>query len=136
MTVLAYILIGLAAGAVGAVLGIGGGIIYVPLMVTVFSFQQHMAQGTSLAVMVPSMLVAAVIHARAGRVDWKLAITLGAGAILGGLGGARLALWLDAVVLRRMFAVAMVLMSARMLYQTQKRARQDRRQARETAVEG
>jgi uncharacterized membrane protein YfcA len=131
MTVFAFILIGLAAGAVGGVLGIGGGIIYVPLMVTFFSFEQHIAQGTSLAVMVPSMLVAAVVHARAGRVDWKLAITLGAGAVVGGFGGARLALWMDALVLRRLFAGAMILMSARMLYQTQKGARQQRRNDRQ-----
>ena len=124
MTEFFYVLIGLGAGALGAIMGIGGGIIYIPFLVTFFSFNQHLAQGTSLAVMIPSMMVAAVVHSRAGRVDWKKAIVLGSGAVLGGLGGARLALWLDDLMLRRLFAGAMVLMTIRMLIQTQRQSRQ------------
>jgi uncharacterized protein len=135
MTEFYYVLIGLGAGSIGAVLGIGGGIVYIPLLVTFFAFEQHLAQGTSLAVMIPSMMVAAIVHARAGRIDWKLAISLGAGAILGGLGGARLALWLNDILLRRLFAGAMVVMALRMLVQTTRRSRQEKRKLEEPTPE-
>lgn len=122
MTVVAWIAIGLGAGALGATLGIGGGIVYVPALVALFSFAQHEAQGTSLAAVVPAMVVAAIVHHRAGRVDWRTAITLGSGAVIGGLLGASVALSLEAPVLKRMFAVFLVLMAIRMVGKTRRRS--------------
>ncbi len=122
MTVVALIFIGLLAAAVGASLGVGGGIVYVPALVAFFSFSQHEAQGTSLAVIVPTMLIAAVIHGRAGRVDFKTAVALGIGGVLGGWLGARLALSLEGIVLRRLFALFLVLTAIRMLRRTTRAA--------------
>lgn len=121
MTVVALILVGLAAGALGATLGVGGGIVYVPALVALFSFAQHEAQGTSLAVIVPSTIIAAYVHAKAGRVDWKTALLLGMGGIIGGMLGANIALALEAPVLKRMFAVFLVLVALRMLGKTRRR---------------
>lgn len=118
MTVVGFIIIGLGAGALAATLGVGGGVVYVPALVALFSFDQHIAQGTSLAVIVPTTIVAAVVHFRAGRVDVRLALALGVGGIVGGLGGAATALALDGPLLRRMFAVFLVLMAFRMLAKT------------------
>lgn len=122
MTVVALIAVGLGAGALGAMLGVGGGIVYVPTLVALFSFAQHEAQGTSLAVIIPSAIVAATVHARAGRVDWRTAALLGAGGIVGGVLGARTALSLDAPLLRRMFAVFLVVAVLRMLGKTRRRS--------------
>lgn len=122
MTVVALIAVGLIAGTLGAMLGVGGGIVYVPALVALFSFAQHEAQGTSLAVIIPSTIVAAYVHARAGRVDWRTALLLGSGGIVGGLLGARIALSLDAPVLKRMFAVFLVLAVLRMAGKTRNRA--------------
>ena len=122
MTVVALILVGLAAGTLGATLGVGGGIIYVPALAALFSFAQHEAQGTSLAVIVPSTIIAAYVHARAGRVDWRTAILLGLGGVVGGVFGARVALSLDAPLLKRMFAVFLVIAAFRMLGKTRRRA--------------
>ncbi len=122
MTVAALILVGLGAGALGATLGIGGGIIYVPALVALFSFAQHEAQGTSLVVIVPSTIVAAYVHARARRVDWRTALLLGLWGIAGGVIGARVALNLDAPLLKRMFAVFLVIAAVRMLGKTRRRA--------------
>jgi len=72
-----FVLAGLVAGGLAAMLGIGGGIVYVPALVTVFGFAQHEAQATSLAVIVPTTVVAAWVHSRAGRVDWPRALALG-----------------------------------------------------------
>jgi uncharacterized membrane protein YfcA len=117
-----WITIGLGAGTLAAMLGIGGGIVFVPSLATLFSFPQHEAQATSLAVIAPTTLVAAVVHARAGRVDWPLALSLGLGGILGGALGAMAALALDAPILRRMFAVFLVAVAFRMLAETRRRS--------------
>ena len=108
-------LVGLAAGSVASMLGVGGGIVFVPALVTLFGFAQHEAQATSLAVIVPTAAVAAWVHARAGRVDWPKAIGLGAGGLAGGALGAWSALAVDGLILRRLFAVILVAMAYRML---------------------
>jgi uncharacterized protein len=124
VTVLTLIAIGLVAGVLGAALGVGGGIVIVPGLVVLLTVPQHAAQGTSLAVIVPTAIVAAVVHARAGRVDGRLAAALGAGGVVGGVAGAFAALAIDALVLRRMFAVFLLLMAVRMLRSTALRSTQ------------
>ncbi len=123
MTGVALIVVGLAAGALSATLGIGGGLVFVPALAVIASFDQQLAQGTSLAVIVPTVAIGAYVHARAGRVDWAIAIPVGLGGIAGGLIGAQVALGLDETLLRRMFAVFLALMAVRMLL---RRARRDR----------
>jgi len=116
--VLGYLTLGLVAGSLAATLGIGGGVIYVPALVTFFAFTQHTAQGTSLAIIVPTTIVAAVGHARARRILPRLAVALGAAGILGAIAGARVALIADEQVLRRMFAVVLVVVAVRMALRT------------------
>lgn len=115
--------IGLGAGVLAAMLGIGGGIVFVPAMVTLYAFPQHVAQATSLAAMVPTMVIAAATHARAKRVDWALAVTLGAGGLLGGVFGALTALEISAPILRRLFAALLVVVAVRMVVETRRRSR-------------
>lgn len=122
MTVVGLVLVGLLAGALAASLGIGGGIVYVPSLVTVFALAQHEAQGTSLAVIIPTVALAATIHGRAGRVDWRTAFLLGGAGIVGAVLGARVALSLEAPLLRKLFAVYLVLMAIRMLAKTTRTA--------------
>ncbi|HLA65964.1 MAG TPA: sulfite exporter TauE/SafE family protein [Acidimicrobiia bacterium] len=122
MAVVAFIGIGLVAGALAASLGIGGGVVYVPALVSLFAFGQHDAQGTSLAVIIPTAIVAAVVHSRAGRVVWPVAIPLGIGGIIGGFLGGTTAQILSAPVLRRLFAVFLVISAFRMLAKTRRRS--------------
>lgn len=124
MTVLSLIALGLAAGVLAATLGVGGGVVYVPALVALFSFPQHEAQGTSLAVILPTTAVAALVHARAGRIEWRLAVMVGIGGVVGGVAGAASALSLDDAVLRRLFAVFLVFMAWRMLRKTRRREHQ------------
>jgi uncharacterized membrane protein YfcA len=116
----ALITIGLLAGLLSASLGIGGGIVYVPALVSLFAVMQHEAQGTSLAVIVPTAIVAALVHARERRVAWAVAVPLGIGGVIGGLLGARTALALSAPLLRRLFAVLLVITAVRMLVKTRR----------------
>ena len=109
------LLVGLVAGALGAALGVGGGIIFVPALVVFVALDQHLAEGTSLAVIVPTMVVASFVHARSKRIDWRLVTYLAFGAAVGGWLGARLALGIDESTLRRSFAVLMLVVAVRVL---------------------
>jgi uncharacterized protein len=110
-----YAGLGLCAGVLSALMGVGGGVILVPAFVLLFGMDQHTAEGTSLLVIVPTALMGAVRHARHGYTDWRLGLPIGAGGIIGGLVGAQLALALQAVALQRLFAVFLVLTGLRML---------------------
>lgn len=123
MSWLGLLLIGLATGALAATLGLGGGIVYVPALVVLFDFDQQLAQGTSLAVIVPTAVIGTVVHARAQRVRWDLAVPLAFGGVAGGVLGAQLALELDPTVLRRIFAAFLVATALRMLARTRRAAR-------------
>ncbi|MCP4305358.1 MAG: sulfite exporter TauE/SafE family protein [bacterium] len=110
-----FVLLGLITGVIASTLGVGGGIIFVPALVVFFSFEQHLAQGTSLAVIVPTVIVGTWLHAKRERVDSKVAVLVGTGGVVGGLVGSQLALGLDPDLLRRLFAALLVLMALRML---------------------
>ncbi len=85
------LVIGLAAGFAGGLLGVGGGIVIVPGLVLWLHFDQHLAHGTSVAVIVVSALASALVFAEGGQVDWPSAGYLLIGAVAGAYGGARLA---------------------------------------------
>ncbi len=110
-----YVVLGLAAGIIAATLGVGGGIVFVPALVVFFEFAQHDAQGTSLAVIVPTAVVGAAVHAGRGRVDWRVAGLVSIGGLAGGLVGSSLALAMDPIVLQRVFAALLVVIAARLL---------------------
>jgi hypothetical protein len=115
VTVVILIIVGLLAGTMASALGVGGGIIFVPALVVILDFSQHEAQGTSLAVIIPTAIIATIVHARRGRVDWRVALPVACGGVLGALAGAGLALQLDGALLRRLFAALLLVLAARML---------------------
>lgn len=116
LEVIALIVLGLFAGAIAASLGLGGGVIFVPALVVLFGFDQHIAQGTSLAVIFPTAIVATVAHTRRGNVRWHLAIPIGIAGIVGAVFGAQVALRLDPDLLRRMFGIFLTLLAIRMAW--------------------
>ena len=106
---------GFVAGALSGSLGIGGGVVMVPIMVVGFGFTERLAQGTSLVAIVPISLVGAATHLRQGNVLVKPALWMGlAGAPLA-LGGAALAQHLPGPLLGRLFG-AFVIFSAYRLW--------------------
>ena len=115
-TALFAVLLGVSAGALSGLIGIGGGVIIVPALVFGFGLSQHLAQGTTLALMVPPIgLLAAWTYWQHGDVNLRLAAFVGIGFLLGSLLGARLAIQLPNLLLERIFGVAMVLIGLRML---------------------
>ncbi len=106
--------IGMAGGILSGLMGVGGGIILIPLMVIFLNMTQHQAQGTSLAIIMLSF-VSMFVYYKKGYVQPATAALIGAGFILGGLIGAHFATALPENVLRKSFAVLMMVMAARML---------------------
>lgn len=114
--IIGLVLLGVFAGSLAAALGVGGGIIYVPVLVSIFGFTQFGAQGTSLAVIFATSIVGTVAHSRADRVIWKVAFVTGGFGVLFALGGARLALSMDESMLSKVFAVVMAVLAIRMAH--------------------
>jgi hypothetical protein len=111
-----FIALGLCAGVVSGTLGVGSGIIVIPALVLLLGFEQKAAQGTALAVMVPMALVGAIRYWRNPQVelDGLVIILLMVGAVAGTLAGTELAARMSGGGLRKVFAVVLVLVAARM----------------------
>jgi uncharacterized membrane protein YfcA len=115
-TLLIVIGIGLAAGILSGMVGVGGGIVMVPAMVYFLAFPQHRAQGTSLALMLfPVGLLGALNYYRKGHVDLRVAGLLAVGFVLGSYLGSRFSLSLPQATVRRIFALVMLAVALRML---------------------
>jgi uncharacterized membrane protein YfcA len=110
---LGIFLAALVAGMASGLFGIGGGILLVPILVILFSFSQHRAQGTSLVALIPPTgLLAFAAYARAGYVSWHTGLLLIPGMFIGGIAGARLAKRLQPQRLRQVFAALLFLLGA------------------------
>lgn len=116
-TVLVLAIIGLAAGILSGVVGVGGGIIMVPALVFFLGMTQHTAQGTSLAVMLPPIgILACYQYYQSGNLDWKAAGIIALTFFLGGYLGSKLALALDAKMLKRIFACIMMVAAIKLFF--------------------
>ena len=110
-------LLGLFAGILSGLLGIGGGVVVVPILVYAFGFTQHLAQGTTLAMLIPPIGILAVwTYWRQGMVDVKVAALLCAGFIIGGFIGAKFAVGLPKIVLSKIFGFGMLLIAIKMIF--------------------
>ncbi len=113
--VLVYFIIGIGAGILGGLLGIGGGSVLIPIFVYFLGFTQHEAQGTTLALMVPPLgLLAAYKYLQEGHVKIPVAICVAIGLFIGGYFGAVLAHKISEPVLRKLFGLFLVLVGMRM----------------------
>src|SRR5450631_4276892 len=116
MTLLA-LLIGLLVGAFAGVVGLGGGILMVPALVYFFHMSQHRAQGTSLAAMLaPVGILAFWEYYRHGNADLKTGLLLAAGFTVGAYFGGVGAQHVPELMLRRVFAVTLIIVGTRMLF--------------------
>ena len=110
------IILGLAAGTLSGLIGIGGGIIIIPALVFIFGLSQKMAQGTTLALLIPPIgLLAALTYYKHGFVDVKFAILIILGFIIGSVIGAKFAIKLPTEVLTKVFAISIILIGIKML---------------------
>lgn len=117
MTFLILVIIGLAAGFLGGMVGLGGAIILIPALVMFLAMDQRMAQGTTIAIMLPPIgLFAAFNYYKAGYVNVKYALIIAVVFMVGGYLGSKLALNIPAAMLKKIFAVVLVLIAAKMVF--------------------
>lgn len=115
-TIVGLLLVGVAAGSLSGLVGIGGGIIIVPALAFLLGFSQHMAQGTSLAVLsMPVVVLGAYEYYRKGHVSIPAALLIAAGFVVGGLLGGRLANALPADTIRKIFGGLLLLLAVKLL---------------------
>ena len=118
-----YASLGLLAGVLAGLLGVGGGLIVVPILAGLFTSQgfatQHLMQlavGTSLATLAFTSLSSMWAHHRRGAVNWSLMRQLSSGIVLGGWLGAVLAVWLGGLLLAGLFGLFELAVAAQMVF--------------------
>lgn len=114
-TFIILIIIGLVAGVFSGMVGLGGAVIMIPSLVFLLGMSQYMAQGTSLAVMLPPIgILAAWNYWKAGELNLKYALIIAAAFIIGGYFGSKFALEIPVQSLRKIFAIALVIIAINM----------------------
>ncbi len=118
---LTVLLIGLAAGVLSGLVGVGGGIIMVPALIFFMGYTQHQAQGTSLGVLtLPVVIIASLYYYHQCQklgtpMDLRVIALLAIGFIVGGYFGSKLALSLNTAVLKKIFSVVLFYTAIKML---------------------
>ena len=116
------LLIGLAGGTFGGLLGIGGGTLFVPALVLIMGLEQHTAQGISLVVIIPTAMSATAANLKRGYVDKQVAMWVAPVAVLFALAGAFIAGQLEGDTLSRVFGIVVLYVGSRSLYTNWKKA--------------
>lgn len=117
MSSLLYIILGLIAGILSGMFGIGGGTVLIPALVFLFGLTQHQAQGTTLAIMIPPIgLLAALRYYYSGNVKLGMAGLICLGFFLGGLIGAHFIQDVPDTLLKRLFGFFLLAISLRMIF--------------------
>ena len=116
-TILILLLIGVFAGILSGFVGVGGGIIIVPALVFFLGYSQHMAQGTSLTLMLPPIgLLGFYNYYKSGNTNITAALIIAAAFIAGAYFGSRLSISMDQRVVKKIFGAIMMLAAAKLLF--------------------
>ncbi|MFI5155185.1 MAG: sulfite exporter TauE/SafE family protein [Chitinophagales bacterium] len=116
-TVLIIILIGLAAGMLSGLVGVGGGIIIVPALVFFLGFSQHQAIGTSLGILLlPAGILAVMNYYKKGFIDLKVVLILFIGYVVGSYFGSNISLNVSQDALKKAFAIMLIITAVKMLF--------------------
>jgi len=118
------VLLGLAAGVLVGLMGVGGGVVVVHMLVHLIGFRQHLAQGTSLLLLLPPIGLGALReYWKSGDVDLRAGFICACGALAGGYGGSVVALLLSARYLKIIFGAFLIVTSILLVLQTRGNAR-------------
>jgi uncharacterized membrane protein YfcA len=119
MTYALAVVLGLVAGVFAGMFGVGGGILFVPVLIAL-GLDHHEALGTSLLAIIPTAAVGTWSQARYGNVRWRAAVLIGAAAAVSAQGGVVLAESLSDATLRRLFAGLLVLVAAQIAWRARR----------------
>ena len=113
-----FLLLGLVAGVMSGLFGIGGGVVIVPLLCTIFHFEQRKAAGTSLAaLLLPVGLPGVILYNQAGELSFLSALPVALGLLVGALGGARLAIGLKPLLIKRLYGAFLLIIGILFIFQ-------------------
>lgn len=116
-TIALLILVGLLAGMLSGLVGLGGGVIIVPALVFLLGFTQHQAQGTSLGILLlPAGIFAVLNYYKKGYIDLKVVLLLFVGFLVGGWLGSKMSLSMPEAMLKKVFACALVAIAVKVLF--------------------
>ena len=116
-TVMVLAAIGLAAGILGGMIGLGGGVILIPALVYFLGMDQHSAQGTSVAVMLPPIgILAAYNYYKAGFIQWHYVLVIAVAFIVGGYFGSSWALKIPDATMKKVFSFVLVAVAVNMYF--------------------
>jgi hypothetical protein len=116
-TIVLLVLVGLVAGILSGLVGLGGGVIIVPALVFILGFSQHQATGTSLGILLlPAGIFAVMNYYKRGYIDVKVVLLLFAGFLVGGYLGGKISLSLPEGTLKKIFAIALILIAGKVLF--------------------
>lgn len=116
-TLLIIILVGIAAGLLSGLVGVGGGIVIVPALVYFLSFSQKTAQGTSLGlIMLPVGILGVLQYYKQGHVDFRVVGILAIGFLAGSYFGSRISLSMSQESVKKVFAVLMMIIAIKMFF--------------------
>jgi len=116
-TFIVLIIIGLLAGILSGLVGVGGGIIMIPLLIILLGLTQHQAQGTALFAMLPPIgILAAMNYYKQGYVKWEYALVIALTFVVGGYFGSKLSLSLPPQTVRRVFGVIMLIGGFKLIF--------------------
>lgn len=116
-TIIIIILVGIAAGMLGGMVGVGGGIIIVPALIYFLGFSQMEAQGTSLGlILLPVGILGVMQYYKQGHVDFRVVFILAAGFILGSLFGSKISLSLPQDTVKKIFASLLIIIAIKMIF--------------------
>jgi uncharacterized membrane protein YfcA len=116
-TIILLIVVGLLAGVLSGLVGLGGGVIIVPALVFLLGFSQHQAQGTSLGILLlPAGIFAVMNYYKKGFIDVKVVLLMFVGFVVGGYLGSKISLSVNETVLKKIFAIALLLIAGKALF--------------------
>jgi uncharacterized protein len=119
-TIIILIMIGLMAGIFGGMFGVGGAIIMIPALVYFLGVDQHTAQGTSVAIMLPPIgLFAAYNYYKAGQVNIWYAVIIAVAFLVGGYFGSVIALRLPENLMKKIFGILLLIVALRIIFSKQ-----------------
>jgi len=116
-TILILVITGIAAGILGGLVGVGGGIIIVPSLIYFLSFSQKSAQGTSLGLLLlPVGILGVLQYYKEGHVDFRMVAIIAIGFLAGSYFGSKIALSLPQETVKKIFAILLLVIGFKMLF--------------------
>jgi uncharacterized membrane protein YfcA len=116
-TIVLLVVVGLLAGILSGLVGLGGGVIIVPALVFLLGFSQHQATGTSLGILLlPAGIFAVINYYQKGLIDVRVVLLIFVGFLAGGWLGSKISLSINETVLKKVFAIVLVLIAGKVLF--------------------